>query len=248
MMQSFLGLANYYRKFVKNFSKIALPLTKALQNASNSRPLIWDMMMYNAFDELKHALTMAPCLKIADPDGEFEVTTDASEDAEAIGAVLTQDGHPIAFESRKLNIHQVNYPVHDKEMYAIMHALDKWRPFLLGKHFKVYIDHRSLTHLKTQPNLNQRQLRWMERAADYDCEILYKPGKENVVADALSRVQINAISILPSKAIITSIINGYKLEPFKSLIQEVERGQGTFTRYKIQDKLLYYRADEYEPW
>ena len=67
-----------------------------------------------------------------------------------------------------------------------MHALDHWRPFLLGRHFKVYTDHRSLVYLKTQPNLNQRQLRWMERAADYDCEILYKSGKENVIADVFT--------------------------------------------------------------
>jgi hypothetical protein len=247
-MQSFLGLANYYRKFVKDFSKIATPLTKALQNASNSRPIIWNSQMHSAFDALKDALTTTPCLQIPDPNGDFEVTTDASENAEAIGAVLTQNGHPVAFESRKLNIHQINYTVHDKEMCAIMHALDKWRPFLLGKHFKVYTDHRSLTHLKTQSHLNQRQIRWMERAADYDCEILYKPGKENVVADALSRIQINAISILPNKSTTTAVTNGYKKEPFCNLISAVERKQGTSTRYQIQNKLLYYRTDEYEPW
>ena len=142
--------------------------------------------MTRAFDNLKKALTNDPCLQLPDPDGEYEVTTDASEDEATVGAVLTQYGHPIAFESKKLNPHQRNYPVYDKEMCIIMHALDRWRPFLLGRHFKVYTDHRSLVYLKTQPNLNQRQLRWMERAADYDCEILYKPGKENVVGDALS--------------------------------------------------------------
>jgi RNase H-like domain found in reverse transcriptase len=112
--------------------------------------------------------------------------TDASEDAKAVGAVLTQNGHPVAYESAKLNVHQLNYPVHDKEMCAIMHALERWRPFLLGRHFKVFTDHRSLVHFKTQSNLNQRQLRWQEKAVDYDMEILYKPGKENVIADALS--------------------------------------------------------------
>ena len=130
-----------------------------------------------------------------------------------------------------------------------MHALTLWRPFLLGKHFKVYTDHRSLTHLKTQPNLNQRQIRWMEQAADYDCEILYKPGKENVVADALSRIQINALSPLPTKTLNVQVIEGYKKEPFSSLIQRVGEKSGTTERYKIgKDKLLYYRTDEYEPW
>ena len=247
-LQSFLGLANYYRKFIKNYSKISLPLTDALQHASNSRPVIFTDAMVQAFNDLKTALTNDPCLKLPDPDGEYEVTTDASEDEATVGAVLTQYGHPIAFESKKLNPHQRNYPVHDKEMCAIMHALDRWRPFLLGRHFKVYTDHRSLVYLKTQPNLNQRQLRWMERAADYDCEILYKPGKENVVADALSRIHISALSSLPSNSIRKSFITGYRKDPFKSLIKEVEEKKGTFTRYTIENKLLYYRTDEYEPW
>jgi RNase H-like domain found in reverse transcriptase len=197
-IQSFLGLANYYRKFIKEFSGIAVPLTNALQKASQMRPIIWDSTMLEAFQQLKDALTSAPCLKLPDPNGEFEVTTDASEDAKAVGAVLTQNGHPVAFESKKLNPHQLNYAVHDKEMCAIMHALERWRPFLLGKHFKCYTDHRSLVYFKTQSNLNQRQLRRQEKAADYDCEILYKPGKENVVADALSRVRINMLCPLPT--------------------------------------------------
>ena len=161
-LQSFLGLANYYRKFIKNYSKISLPLTDALQNASNSRPVIFTNAMVQAFNDLKTALTNDPCLQLPDPDGEYEVTTDTSEDEATVGAILTQYGHPITFESKKLNPHQRNYPVHDKEMCAIMHALDHWQPFLLERHFKVYTDHHSLVYLKTQPNLNQRQLRWME--------------------------------------------------------------------------------------
>jgi len=248
-MQSFLGMTNYYRKFVKDYSKRAIPLTQALQNASNSRPIIWNPDMEGAFQDLKDALTNAPCLQLPDPDGDFDVTTDASEEAKAVGCVLTQNGHPVAFESKKLNPHQLNYTVHDKEMCAIMHALTLWRPFLLGKHFKVYTDHRSLTHLKTQPHLNQRQIRWMEQAADYDCEILYKPGKENVVADALSRIQINALSPLPTKTLNVQVIEGYKKEPFSSLIQRVGEKGGTTERYKIgKENLLYYRTDEYETW
>jgi hypothetical protein len=142
------------------------------------RPIEWTDSVQDAFDELKQASTSASCLALPDPDGEFEVTTDASEDAKAVGAVLTQKGHPVAYESTKLNTHQLNYLVHDKEMCAIMHALEHWRPFLLGRHFKIYADHRSHMHCKTQNNLNQRQLWWQEKAADYDMEMLYKPGKE----------------------------------------------------------------------
>ena len=246
-LQSFLGLANYYRKFVKSYSKISLPLTDALQNTSDTRPVTFTEMMKRAFAALKMAMTKEPCLQLPDPDGEYEVTTDASEDEATVGAVLTQNGHPIAFESKKLDIHQRNYPVHDKEMCAIMHAVERWRPFLLGRHFKVYTDHRSLVYLKTQPNLNQRQIRWMERIADYDCEILYKPGKENVVADALSRIHISAISTVPNN-IRKLILDGYKKEPFGSLIKEVEGKKGTYIRYTVENKLLYYRTDEYQEW
>jgi hypothetical protein len=114
-LQSFLGLANYYRKFVKNYSKISLPLTNALQNTSDTRPVTFTEMMKKAFDALKMAMTNEPCLQLPDPDGEYEVTTDASEDEAMVGAVLTQNGHPIAFESKKLDVHQRNYPVHDKK-------------------------------------------------------------------------------------------------------------------------------------
>ena len=112
--------------------------------------------MLEAFQRLKDALTTALCLKLLDPDREFEVITDASKDAKAVGAVLTQDSYSIAFESKKLNLHQLNYAVYDKEMCAIMHALDRWRLFLLGKHFKCYTDYRSLMYFKIQSNLNQR--------------------------------------------------------------------------------------------
>jgi hypothetical protein len=112
--------------------------------------------MLEAFQQVKDALSSSPCLKLPDPNGEFEVTTDASEGAKAVGTVLTQNGHPVAFESKKLNPHQLNYAVHDKEMCAIIYALERWRPFLLGRHFKCYKDHRSLargTKLSLTPTL-----------------------------------------------------------------------------------------------
>lgn len=136
-LQSFLGLANYYRKFIKNYSKIVVPLTNIIGKTSSLRPLEWTTEMQDAFETVKQHLTNAPCLIIPDPNGDFEVTTDASDgDTKAISAVLTQNGHPVAFESKKLDKHQLNYSVHDKEMCAIIHALDRWRPFLLGKPFK----------------------------------------------------------------------------------------------------------------
>jgi hypothetical protein len=115
--------------------------------------------MGQAFKDLKQALINKPCLQLPDPNGKYKVMTDASEDEATVGAVLMQNGHPIAYEFKKLNPHQKNYLIHDKEMCAIMHALDRWQSFLLRRHFKVYTNHRSLVYLKTQPNLSQRQLR-----------------------------------------------------------------------------------------
>jgi hypothetical protein len=247
-LQSFLGLANYYRKYIPDYSKLVVPLTNVLRSQTSNRPIEWTPEMTTAFEAAKQKLMEEPCLRIADPDGEFEVTTDASEDAKAVGAVLTQNGHPVAFESKKLDKHQVNYSVHDKEMCAIMHALDRWRAFLLGKPFKVYTDHRSLVYFKTQANLNARQLRWQEKAADYDMEILYKPGKENHVADALSRIQINILCPIPQKSLQAQIWRHYRTDgsifPLYKTIQDGRESE----RFKIDKQLLYYRNDETSDW
>src|ERR1700737_1588386 len=132
-------------------------------------------------------------------------------------------------------------------MCAIMHALKKWRPFLLGKHFKVYTDHRSLVFFKTQSHLNQRQLRWQEKAADYDCEILYKPGKENVVADALSRIQINVLCPIPQTGKQRELKRAYKNDSLGDIMKTIQGG-GASERFCIQNGLLYYRNDEYSNW
>ena len=105
-LQSFLGLANYYRKFIENYSRIAAPLMDALQKMSISRPIEFTEQMEHAFKALKQALISDPCLQLPDPNGKYEVITDASEDEATVGAVLTQNGHSIAYESKKLNPHQ----------------------------------------------------------------------------------------------------------------------------------------------
>ena len=124
-------------------------------------------------------------LAVPDPCKEFVVCTDASLDG--LGEVLMHDGRVIAYESRKLKDHELNYSTHDLELAAVMHALTKWRHFLLGQHFDLHTDHRSLQYIFTQPNLNARQRRWMEFLCEYNFEVKYVQDKENKVADALSR-------------------------------------------------------------
>src|SRR3954465_8518309 len=130
-------------------------------------------------------LSQAPILTSADPSKTFEVTTDASD--YVIGAVLSQDGKPIAFKSRQMSPAEKNYAVHEKELLAIVHALKIWHYYLEGQEFNVIMDHQSLQYLQTQDKLNRRQARWVELLQAYHFNILYKPGKTNVVADALSR-------------------------------------------------------------
>jgi hypothetical protein len=136
-------------------------------------------------------MSESPVLAIPspNPDHPFAITTDASNFA--VGGVLTQDqGHgpqPVAYTSRKLSNAEQNYAAHEKELLAIMHALDKWRVYLLGNHFKIWTDHATLKFFQTQPRLSSKQARWSEFMENYDYEIKYLLGKENHVADALSR-------------------------------------------------------------
>jgi RNase H-like domain found in reverse transcriptase/Integrase zinc binding domain len=184
---------------------------------------------------------------LPNPRKDFEITTDASEEDMAIGAVLTQDGHPVAFESHKLNEHEKNYPVHDKEALAIMHALRTWRPFVIGRTTKVWTDHRSLVHLKTQPRLNQRQIRWLEELSEYDVEIGYKPGKENYVADALSRIEIEICESEFDPETLKQLQDA-TTEQFERTLKKIKEGTGSARRYQMHEELIYYRNDETQPW
>ncbi|GLJ50967.1 hypothetical protein SUGI_1085410 [Cryptomeria japonica] len=181
-VRSFMGLAGYYRHFVEGFSRVAHPIT-SLQR--KGKKFEWTEKCKKAFQELKKALTSTPILVVPDPTANFMVCTDAS--LEGLGAVLMQSGRAIAFESRKLKTHELNYPTHDLELAVVVHALVRWRHFLLGHHFELHSDHQSLQYIFTQPNLNARQRRWMEFLCEYDFDVHYIKGKENVVADALSR-------------------------------------------------------------
>ena len=186
-LRSFLGLAGYYRRFIQDFAKIATPLTDLTRKKT---PYEWTSTQEEAFNELKTKLTEAPVLKTADPEKDYTVTSDGSDTV--VGAVLSQvhdsGDHPVAFESRKMTSAEVNYPTHERELLAVIHALRTWRHYLEGRRFKVVTDHYALKFLMTQPHLSKRQARWLDFLAEFDFEVIHKPGKSNVVADALSRL------------------------------------------------------------
>ena len=229
-VQSFLGLCNYYRRFVPNYSTIATPLTDLTRK---DLPFQWTTLAQEAFDNLKKQLSDTPVLCIPDPDKPFVVTTDASDFA--MGAVLSQDqgrgNQPIAFTSRKMNPAERNYAAHEKELLAIVHALRTWRVYLEGRHFTVQTDHATLQHFLTQPNLSRRQARWSELLSEYDFDIKYLPGPQNTVADTISRrsdLQVNVVSSATmNPEILEAIRNSLKEDPDFNLIVRTINGLPT---------------------
>ncbi|WVZ97174.1 hypothetical protein U9M48_042729, partial [Paspalum notatum var. saurae] len=181
-IRSFLGLAGYYRRFIKDFSRISKPMTALTQKNAK---FAWSPKCEEAFGTLKKLLTSAPVLAQPDITKSFDVYCDAS--GSGLGCVLMQEGRVIVYASSQLRKHEVNYPTHDLELLAVVYALKKWRHYLLGNTCHIYTDHKSLKYIFTQPELNMRQRRWLELIKDYDLEVHYHPGKANVVADALSR-------------------------------------------------------------
>jgi len=190
-VRSFLGLANYYRRFVKGFAAIARPLNELTRK--NQR-FGWTPRHQAAFEALKNVLTSSPLLLIPDTSKPFVIHTDASDSA--TGAVLSQDQgnglQPVAFLSATLKDAEKNYSTYDKEMLAIIHACQAWRHLLHGVPTTLYTDHQALTTYKQHKTLNPRQARWLVDLHEFgdDLVIKYLPGKQNVVADALSRPPI----------------------------------------------------------
>ncbi|GJU35293.1 hypothetical protein Tco_1183647 [Tanacetum coccineum] len=181
-IHQFLGLAGYYRRFIKGFSKIVMPMTNLTQKKVAFK---WGDKQEAAFQILKNKLCSAPILALPQGAKNFIVYCDASH--KRLGAVLMQNEKVIAYASRQLKIHEKNYTTHDLELGAVVFALKIWRHYLYGTKCTVFTDHKSLQHILDQKELNMRQRRWLELLSDYDCEIRYHPGKANVVADALSR-------------------------------------------------------------
>nr|ABG66083.1 retrotransposon protein, putative, Ty3-gypsy subclass [Oryza sativa Japonica Group] len=194
-IRSFLGLAGYYRRFIEGFSKLARPMTELLKKEKKFQ---WSAACEDSFQEMKKRLTTAPVLTLPDIRKDFEIFCDASR--QGLGCVLMQERKVVAYASRQLRPREVNYPTHDLELVAVVHALKIWRHYLIRNRCEVYTNHKSLKYIFTQTELNMRQRRWLELIKDYDLGIHYHPSKANVVADALSRkVYCNVAQIRPDQ-------------------------------------------------
>ncbi|WVZ90087.1 LOW QUALITY PROTEIN: hypothetical protein U9M48_036418 [Paspalum notatum var. saurae] len=226
-IRSFLGLAGYYRCFIKDFSKTAKPMTSLTKK--NAR-YVWSSNCEEAFQTLKKLLTYAPVLAQPDVTKPFDVYCDAS--GNGLGCVLMQEGRVIAYASCQLRKHEVNYPTHDLELAAVVHALKIWRHYLLGNTCHIYTDHKSLKYILTQSELNMRQQRWLELIKDYELEIQYHPGKANVVADALSRrAHCHVLEVRPTARVICceideiEVITKQRAELYSLIIEPIIKEQ-----------------------
>ena len=188
-VRSFLGLAGFYRRFVKGFSDIALPMTE-LTKTTTGEAFKWTPRSEQSFQSLKDSLTSAPVLLIADPSLPFTLNCDACN--YAIGATLQQDQgnglQPIAYMSRKLKPAEMNYDTREKEFLALVDACRHWRHYLHSElKFKLFTDHDSLKYHKSMPNITGRLARWIERMSEFEYDIEHIAGVKNVAADALFR-------------------------------------------------------------
>ncbi|SJL13289.1 uncharacterized protein ARMOST_16729 [Armillaria ostoyae] len=186
-LQSFLRFTNFYRKFIKNYSKVVRALTQLMGNADWT----WGAAQNQAFQQLKKQMAEDVILTIPNGTGCFRVEADASNGA--ISAVLSQEQEgrwrPIAFMSKALTTMERNYEIYNKELLAIMLALAEWRHYLMGalEDVEIWTDHQNLQYFHKPQKLNRRQARWVTELAEYHFTLRHKPGTANVKADLLSR-------------------------------------------------------------
>jgi hypothetical protein len=191
-VRMFLGLANFYRRFIRAFSKLATPLTRLLKKENLARRFTWDRKAQEAFDGLREAFTTAPVLQHFDETKPVVLEADASD--LALGAVISQYGddgllHPVAFHSRKFGPAELNYEIYDKELLAIVDSLEQYRHMFegLGHQIAIYSDHHNLLWFTETKVYNRRQARWAEKLSKYDFVIHFRPGTQGGKPDALSR-------------------------------------------------------------
>jgi len=226
-IQAFLGLANYYRKFVRSFADVAAPLTQLLKKTEVFK---WGSVQQKAFDTLKERLTTAPILIYPDFSKLMILMTDASN--VAIEAVLEQIGpdgkeHPIAYASRGLKPAEKNYATIELECLALVYGTTKFRTYLWGNKIMVYTDHNPLQYLKNHQDTSSRLMRWALKLQEYDIIINYRRGKANGNADALFRPPIAPTEYWPE----LSVVENVPFEDILTIANELLTSLRTITNY-----------------
>lgn len=235
-LRGFLGLTGYYRRFVKGYGKIAKPLTQLLSKEG----FHWTAEAQQAFEELKKAVSQLPVLAIPDFSKSFTLETDAS--SKGLGAVLLQEGRPLAFWSQALSERGQQKSVYERELMAIVQAVKKWKHYLMGSHFIILTDQKSLKFLTDQRLLTEEQFKWASKLLGFDFEIRYRPGKDNQVADALSRRDcFMAISILQPEQWGSWEEESQKDAGLMALIQDLLLDPSSHEGYELRKGRLFYK-------
>ncbi|KAL0533369.1 hypothetical protein IC582_030188 [Cucumis melo] len=239
-VRGFLGLTGYYRRFVKDYGTLAAPLTQLLKTGSYK----WDGEAEAAFDKLKRAMMTLPVLAMPDFNLPFEIEPDAS--GFGVGAVLTQCRKPIAYFSKTLCMRDRARLVYERELIAVVFAVQRWQPYLLGRKFTVKTDQRSLKFLLEQRVTQPQYQRWIAKLLGYSFEVVYQPGLENKAVDALTRipptVQLNQITTptLIDVEIIKEEIR--KVPTLQEIIRLIEEQGMEIPHYTLQQGVLKFKG------
>ena len=274
--RGFLGFGNFYRRFIWHFSELAKPLNELLKK---DQKFEWTDKHQKAFDELKKRFTEEPVLMMPDHTKPFQIETDASK--YATGAVLTQldsngDRHPVSFISKTLSPTERNYEIYDRELLAIIRALEEWRHYIQGSpHTTIVLsDHKNLTYYREAKKLNRRQARWSLYLSEFDLKLVHMPGYKMIQSDALSRrpdhcpdddTDNENIIMLPDEMFVNLIdtdlqeritiaddLDGNAAEALKLLLEKaptaMTAGLDDWELKKINDKnILFYKGRNYIP-
>ena len=215
---------------------MAAPLTDLIKGAQMFK---WTTREQAAFEKLKEVVCSQRVLQLPDFTKPFEIHTDAFD--QASGVVLFQEGHPIAYESKKNSEVESRWPTHEKEMLAIVYALRKWRHYVQDKFTQAITDNISLKYFQSQPRLSAKQMRWQDLLAEFDLEIIHKKGKLHTLLDTLSRMpQIQHISVVTSQACMEEIQQAQEWNVgTQQLKEDVESGRTTHGMYRLHKGLLW---------
>lgn len=235
-LKRFIGLASWYRRFVKNFSLVAAPLHN-LTKGKKKKQLDWSSEAEQAFITLKTLLTTTPVMACPNYTLPFTIQCDASN--EGIGSVLCQkvDGHEraIAFLSRKLTDIEKRYSTSERELLSVVYAVEKFRPYVDGTHFTIITDHSALQWLHKMKDPHGRLARWAMKLQQFSFDIIHKPGKSLVVPDALSRA-VWEVNIL-------EISEEHMDEFYYNKIKELQNAKVPDPEWSIRNGLLYRKLD-----
>ncbi|XP_061375386.1 uncharacterized protein LOC133317533 [Gastrolobium bilobum] len=239
-LRGFLGLTGYYRRFVCNYAAIATSLTELLKKDA----FLWSAAAQQAFEKLKVVMTTAPVLLLPDFQKEFTVETDASD--LAVGAVLLQQEHPIAYFSKKSALRMQKASAYVRELYAITEAVKKWRQYLLGRRFTIRTDQKSLRGLLDQVIQTPEQQYYLTKLLGFEYSIVYKPGKDNQAADALSRYPV-FMSLMAAATVQVELLDTLRQENhsspfFQQIYKSIAEDPSSNAHYKAYDGLLFYKG------